>query len=144
MQDTAMQLQGKEIVLTGKVLGENRMDTSRRIMDAGGTTADKVTSLTSLVVVAGNPATCRQTTKFKAARKLGIPIIGDTLFGNLLRGAVTWDQAVRPAAQQAAAAAPATPAKPKGKHPAKVTKQINALVRESAKGVEKSPYAAAF
>lgn len=140
-----MQLQGKEIVLTGKVLGENRMDTSRRIMAAGGTTADKVTALTALVVVAGNPATCRQTTKFKAARKLGIPIIGDTLFGNLLRGVVTWDQAVRTASQQSAAAAPASaPAKPKAKHPAKVTKQINALVRESAKDVEKSPYAAAF
>lgn len=137
-----MQLQGKEIVLTGKVLGENRMDTHRRIMAAGGTTADKVTGATSLVVVAGNPATCRQTTKFKVARKLGIPIIGDTLFGNLLRGAVTWDQATRQAMQQTTP--PASPVKPRGKHPAKVAKQINAIVRESAKGVEPSPYAAAF
>lgn len=73
------QLEGKTLVVTGKLTGRTRAEVESRIRAHGGTPAGSVTQRTDLLVVGEKPGS-----KLAKARQLGIPVLSEAEFAALL------------------------------------------------------------
>ncbi len=72
-------LQGKSFVLTGTLSRFSRDEAKRMIQERGGKVIETVSRVTSFVVVGENPGS-----KYEKAQKLGVPILEESAFLNLL------------------------------------------------------------
>lgn len=143
-------LGGQTVVLTGKVLGLGRGDMHRLIVAAGGVASDKVDRSTTVLVIQ-NGANGNKTTKFDKANKLGIPIISDNTFRDVIEGRLSIRTAIAShtvgtasAPVNAAATTPA-PRPPKvnkreARQRAATVQQLQRLSDESSSG----PYGIGF
>ena len=77
--------QGRTFVVTGKIDGMNRDEVHSLIADMGGKTASSVTSKTDALIAAEYP-TDKPSSKMKKAMDLGIDIIGEEGFRQMVRG----------------------------------------------------------
>ncbi|GAB4317406.1 MAG: NAD-dependent DNA ligase LigA [Candidatus Sumerlaeia bacterium] len=80
-------LRGKTVVLTGSLETLNRSEAGRLIEQAGGKTTGSVSKKTDLVV-AGQDAG----SKLQKAQKLGVPVITESEFLDMLRQAGLWKE----------------------------------------------------
>jgi len=72
---------GKTIVLTGSLETISRTEASEKILAAGGKATSSVSKNTDFVLVGENPGS-----KFEKAKKLGVTILNEAEFLNLLQG----------------------------------------------------------
>ena len=76
---------GKTFVVTGKIDGMTREEVHSLIAGMGGSTASSVTKRTDALIAAEYP-TDRPSTKMKKAMDLGVEIIGEERFREMVRG----------------------------------------------------------
>ena len=81
LEETDNTLQGKVIVVTGTLQGFTRDQVAEAITSRGGKSPGSVSSKTSALVVGNNPGG----SKLKKAEELGIPILDESGFQNLLK-----------------------------------------------------------
>jgi BRCT domain type II-containing protein len=142
-------LTGQSVALTGKVLGMDRAEMNRWIVVAGGSASHQVDRNTTLLVSAnGANAT---TTKFAKANRLGIPILSEQTFSDVIEGRMTLATAIAnravgtasspaPKQAQAQAAAAVKVSTREGRLREATVKQLDKLSTETSA----SPYGIGF
>ncbi|MEK7073451.1 MAG: NAD-dependent DNA ligase LigA [Patescibacteria group bacterium] len=75
----AQPLAGKSFVFTGEMEGMSREEAKEKVRYLGGDASESVTKKTSFVVIGEKPGS-----KLGKARKLGVPVIGEKEFRNML------------------------------------------------------------
>lgn len=124
------------VVITGK-MARRRRDYVSDLSNINIVAVDRVDLSTDLVFAA-SCSSSNQSTKYKAALRAKIPIVGERVLDQLIAGTITIAEAIK---HHGGVARPAP--QPKGSKKARV-KQSNDIISASVKGMGKRAYIASF